>query len=102
MKIKVRLDGANGPHFPFGKEAKGIIDTLQTHIDMYGENNIDIRVGSQTQLLALQIHCEKNNIELELYDSQGNKFEDITAAHKYVNDEYIILDLFGLEAWLEK
>lgn len=96
MKIKVRLDGADGPHFPFGKEANGIIGILKMHIDVYGENNIDIRVGSQTQLLALQLYCEKNNIELELYDSQGNKFEDITAAHRYVNDEYINLDLFGL------
>lgn len=96
MKIKVRLDGSGGPHFPFSKEAKGIIGILQTHIDVYGKNNVDIKVGSQTQLLALQLYCEKNNIELELYDSQGNKFEDITAAHRYVNDEYITLDLFGL------
>lgn len=101
MKIKINLDGANGLHFAFGYEAEGIIETLESAIRInkkYHEdpNDITLTVGSQTQLLALQLYCEKNNIELELYDSQGNKFEDITAAHRYVNDEYINLDLFGL------
>ena len=98
MKIKVRLDGANGLHFAFGHEAEGIIETLESAIRI---NKITLTVGSQTQLLALQLYCEKNNIELEVYDSQGNKFEDITAAHRYVNDEYISLDLFGLKAMQE-
>ena len=103
MKIKIKLDGANGLHFAFGHEAEGIIETLESAIRInkkYHENpnDITLTVGSQTQLLALQIYCQENNIELEVYDLDNKKFEDITAAHKHVNDEYINLDLFGLRS----
>lgn len=92
-KITAILDQAGGMHARFGHEGEMIDAILETLKD---QESITLRVATCTQLLLLDIKCHQENWELEVFDEDGNKFATTQAAHKYVCDEYIFADLFGV------
>ena len=94
-KIYARLNPLHGPRFAFGQEARGIIKLIENAV--VGEDVVFISISSPTQLLATDLWCQHKGYELEVIGEDGKVFESVTAAHKYVNDEYIYLDLGVLD-----
>lgn len=91
--ITCHLDAVNGLHFPFQRECEGVREYLGDHDE--------ITVGSPTQLLALDVICEREGYHLDVHLPDGrvatNEGNGLCPAHEYVNREYIFLDTFGLD-----
>lgn len=93
-RISVYLNQEKGIAAHFGKEEQKIREVLDSLKD---EDNPTLYIASPTQLLCLQLLCQKRNIELAVFDEDGKRFESIIDAHRYIDHEYIELDLFGLK-----
>ena len=84
-----------GPRFRFGHEVKGIINLLE--YEFHGGDVAEINVSTPTQLLAVDLWCQKQGYELNVFNDDGEQFETVMDAHHYVNEEYVFLDSDELE-----
>ena len=89
--IHAYLDAVKGMHAPFGEEGIAVKNYLEAH----SEQPTKIYIGSPTQFFALDLLCHENNWTLIIFNEKGNQFKDVVCAHRYINYEYIMLDLAG-------
>lgn len=94
-KVIARLDPLFGPRFPFGQEAKGIIKLIEKalHSDIIAF----ISVSTAAQLLAADLWCQRQQYELVVTDARGRAYDNVVQAHRAACDEYVMLDLMGLD-----
>jgi len=94
-KVIARLDPLSGPRFPFGQETKGIVKLIEKAL--HSDNIACISVSTAAQLLATDLWCQRQQYELVATDERGRAYDTIVQAHRAACDEYVMLDLMGID-----